>query len=270
MSLTFFLLLIGGGILTGTLGTLLGIGGGLFLIPYLVLLLDLPMHQAIATSIFAVIATSSAGAVMNLERNLVNIRLGMLLEIATVIGAIFGGITANLLAGEILSKIFSVILLLVAGMMLYRRFRPLAAAGLTSGGRLRAGYRDDVSGTEVVYSARHLGATSAISFVAGNLSGLLGIGGGILKVPALHLLSGVPLKAAAATSNFMIGVTAAASAFIYFSHGHINPVIASSTTLGVLAGSSIGIALGRALRTETITSLFGALLAIAAIQMLMK
>lgn len=270
MSLTSFLLLIGGGILTGTIGTLLGIGGGLFLVPYLVLLLNLPMHQAIATSILAVIATSSAGAVMNLERNLVNLRLGMSLEVATVVGAVLGGISANLLPGEILSLLFSVVLLVIAGMMLYRRYRPIPASALSPDGNLQARYRDEVSGEEVIYSVRNLGATSAISFLAGNLSGLLGIGGGVFKVPAMHLISGVPLKAAAATSNFMIGVTAVASAFIYFSHGHVNPVIASSTTLGALAGATLGIRLSRVLKTELITYLFVGLLILAAVQMLLR
>jgi uncharacterized membrane protein YfcA len=120
MSAGSFFLLIAGGVVTGTIGAMLGLGGGVFLTPFLVLVFHLPMHQAIATSILAVIATSSAGAAMNVERQIVNLRLGMTLEIATVIGAIFGGLTANVLSGEVLSRAFAVLLLGVSFMMIWR------------------------------------------------------------------------------------------------------------------------------------------------------
>lgn len=270
MPFFFLLLFFLGGILTGTIGTLLGIGGGLFLIPFLVLVFHVPMHEAIATSIIAVIATSSTGAALNLERSLVNIRLGMALEVASVAGAIAGGITANLLSGFTLTKIFATLLLVVAALMLYRLRHPLANNVVSDEGVLTGRYVDQATGTEVTYGVRRLKATSVVSFVAGNLSGLLGVGGGIFKVPAMHLIAGVPLKAAAATSNFMIGVTAAASAFIYFAHGHVNPFIASSATLGVLVGSAAGVRLSRRLRSEVVTILFVALLVIASIQMYLK
>lgn len=120
MSIIPFISLLLGGFIAGTFGALLGLGGGVLLIPFLVMVLGIPMHQAIATSIVAVIATSSAGAAMNLERRTVNIRLGMLLEIATVSGAILGGITANYLSANVLAKLFSGLLFIVALVMIWR------------------------------------------------------------------------------------------------------------------------------------------------------
>lgn len=270
MSLSSFLLLFAGGVATGTIGGLLGIGGGVFLIPFLVLVFGIPMHQAIATSIVAVIATSSAGAAMNVERHLVNVRLGMVLEIATVLGAIFGGLTANLLSGDTLTKIFATLLLLVAGMMAYRMKRSPEESEQSGNGVLQADFVDAASGKTVTYGVKRIPLVMFVSLIAGNVSGLLGVGGGIFKVPAMNMISGIPIKAATATSNFMIGVTAAASAFIYFSHGHLNPLIASAAALGVLTGSYVGISLGRRIHSTLLTWIFIVVLGVVAIRMFLK
>lgn len=270
MSLSSFLLLFAGGVATGTMGGLLGIGGGVFLIPFLVLVFGIPMHQAIATSIVAVIATSSAGAAMNVERHLVNVRLGMILEIATVFGAIFGGLTANLLSGDVLTKIFAALLLIVAGMMAYKMRRASEETEQPGTGILQADFVDTASGKTITYNVKRIPAVMFISLIAGNVSGLLGVGGGIFKVPAMNMVAGIPIKAATATSNFMIGVTAAASAFIYFSHGHLNPLIASAATLGVLAGSYLGINLGRRIHSTLLTWIFIVVLCIVALRMYIK
>lgn len=261
-----------GGAIAGTLGALLGLGGGVFLIPFLVLVLDIPMHQAIATSIVAVIATSSAGAAMNVERGTVNIRLGMLLEIVTVLGALAGGITASVLQGVVLTKIFAVLLLVISGaMVVNRRFAaPHQHDTRKEGSRLSGEFYDEAAKEMVSYRVHNLPATMAVSLVAGNISGLLGLGGGIFKVPAMHLLSGIPMKAAAATSNFMIGVTAAAGAFIYLSEGHLNVHVAAPAALGVLAGSMLGVRLSRVLRAESVKIVFVVVLALAAVQLLMR
>jgi hypothetical protein len=255
-----FIFLLAGGLVAGAFGALLGLGGGVFLIPFLVLVLGIPMHQAIATSIIAVIATSSAGAAMNLERHIVNMRLGMLLEIATVGGAILGGITANYLSSHVLTKLFSGLLLMVALMMIWRIRQKNGNESPSITGVLPGTYIDEASGTSVRYTVKHVPAAMSISLIAGNVSGLLGVGGGIFKVPAMHMISGIPLKAATATSNFMIGVTAAASAFIYFAHGHLNPFIASSAALGVLCGSMIGIRISRKIHSTVLTWIFALVL----------
>ena len=270
MSLSSFLILVVGGFLTGTFGAMLGLGGGVFLIPFLVLAFNLPMHQAVATSIIAVIATSSAGAAINVERGTVHIRLGMLLETMTVIGALLGGLTANSISGEALTKIFAGILLVVAVLMVWRRTLSNGSATIISGGRLPNAFDDPASGTTVHYSVRRLPLTMLVSIVAGNVSGLLGIGGGVFKVPTMHLISGVPIKAATATSNFMIGVTAAASAFIYFSHGHVNPGVTASAALGVLGGSMFGTWLSRIVHSAVLIWVFAVVLLAVSVEMFLR
>ncbi len=267
MTLSSFLILLVGGVLTGTIGALLGLGGGVFLIPFLVFVFDLPMHQAIATSIVAVIATSSAGAAMNIERQTVNIRLGMVLEIATVMGAILGGLTANRLSNEVLAKIFATLLLAVAIIMIRRNSRKGKEPAPTQDGVLAGSYVDGSTGETIRYTVRRLPGLLGISLVAGNISGLLGVGGGIFKVPAMNLLSNVPIKAAAATSNFMIGVTAAASAFIYFAHGHLNPLVGATAGLGVLGGSFLGVRVARVVHTRVLAWIFAVVLLLVSVQL---
>jgi uncharacterized protein len=270
LSILFFMYLLAGGFIAGTFGALLGLGGGVLLIPFLVIVLGLPMHQAIATSIIAVIATSSAGAAMNLERHTVHMRLGMLLEIATVLGAILGGITANYLSAGILTKLFSGLLLFVSLVMLWRIQKNNGQEKIQTDGLLPCTLNDHASGTELRYTVKKIPATMLVSLLAGNVSGLLGVGGGIFKVPAMNILSSVPMKAATATSNFMIGVTGAASAFIYFAHGHLNPFVASTAALGVLAGSMTGVRIGRKIHTKVLTWIFAVALMGISIQLYLR
>jgi hypothetical protein len=267
VTVSTFLFLLGGGFVAGAFGALLGLGGGVFLIPFLVLALGLPMHVAIATSIIAVIATSSAGAAMNLERRTVNLRLGMLLEIATVLGAILGGVTANLLSGASLKRLFAVLLVFVAFLMIRRARSGNGSTTVSTEGSFPGSFTDDATGATVTYAVRRVPAVMGVSFLAGNLSGLLGIGGGIFKVPAMTMLSGIPMKAATATSNFMIGVTAAASAFIYFAHGHLNPFVASTAALGVLAGSFVGVRISRKVKSTVLTWIFAIVLLAVSVQL---
>lgn len=262
--------ILAGGFVAGTFGALLGLGGGVFLIPFLVFITGLPMHQAIATSIIAVIATSSAGAAMNLERRTVNMRLGMLLEIATVSGAILGGITANYLSAGILTRLFSGLLLSVAILMVWRVRRNNGREIISTEGVLPGSFVDNATGETIHYGVKKVPVSLAISLVAGNVSGLLGVGGGIFKVPVMNMLSGVPMKAATATSNFMIGVTAAASAFIYFAHGHLNPFVASTAALGVMVGSMTGIRINRRIRSTALSWIFAIVLLIISIELLLK
>ena len=204
---------------------------------------------------------------MNVERQTVNVRLGMVLEIATVAGAIFGGVTANLLSGEVLSRIFATLLLFVSFMMIWRLKHATDTAPLVTDGAFPSSYRDEATGSVVPYSARRLPAVLGVSLIAGNISGLLGVGGGIFKVPAMHIISGIPMKAATATSNFMIGVTAAASAFIYFAHGHLNPMIVAPAVLGVLVGSFLGIQINRRIHGTLLTWFFAGVLLLVSLKM---
>jgi uncharacterized membrane protein YfcA len=271
MSLPTFLLILFGGFVAGTLGALLGIGGGIFFIPYLVLFLDIPIHQAIATGIVSVIATSSAAASVNVERKFTNIRLGMVLELATTVGAILGGFTANALSGGALSKIFGALLVVVVLLMVRKARDESRDERIASGdGWIQGRYYDPAVNREVNYTVRRLPVGLTISLVAGHLSGLLGIGGGVIKVPAMSLFCGVPMKAATATSNFMIGVTAVASAFIYYAHDRIHPVVTSAAVIGVLLGSMVGTTISARIRGRTLALVFSVVLALLALKMLLR
>lgn len=273
--------MIAAGAGTGVLGALLGTGGGVFLIPLLVMIFGVPMHYAVATSILSVIATSSAVASGNVARGTANMRLGMTLECATAAGAILGGLSAGFLSPQMLEGLFSLLLLPTAWFMWRGRTEsgsseiPKPAETMLPGGGLPIaesrlswdGCLIDESGQPIFYRVERLWAGMLVSLVAGSVSGLLGIGGGIFKVPALHILCNVPMKAAAATSNFMIGVTAAASAFLYFGRGEVRPSLTAAVVLGVLAGSGIGLRLNPYVRGTHLRRLFAGLLVIVSLQM---
>ncbi len=286
------------GVGTGTLGAILGTGGGVFLIPVLVLGFDVPMRFAIGTSILSVIATSTAVAITNVERGTANMRLGMTLEIGTSLGAIVGGLTAGVIRGDILEIIFGLVLVPTAVVMWRKRAEDgesgeqattpasepattqAAAAALSGGGlpqegqrslgRLGATYFDTALGREISYRVQRVWAGLGISVMAGILSGLLGIGGGVFKVPAINLLCGVPIKAAAATSNFMIGVTAAASAFLYLGRGDVHPAMTAAVVLGIVLGSVVGSFLNRYVGGLFVKRLFAVLLVGVAAQLLVR
>ena len=261
--------LLAAGAVTGLLGAVLGIGGGVFLVPALVLWFQVDMTQAVAAGLVAVIATSSAAASVNVERGTANMPLGLVLENATVLGALCGSFLAAFLAPELLIGLFGALLAVVTA-LLWRG--PAGGPALPGGkdGVLGGSYYDPAAGRTVSYSVRRLGAGLGVSFVAGNLSGLLGVGGGVLKVPVLHLYCGMPMKAAAATSNFMIGVTAAAGALVYFGRGEVDPVLSGTVALGVLGGSLFGTALSGRLRDRSVRRAFALLTFTLSVQMLRR
>jgi uncharacterized membrane protein YfcA len=240
MGMASVLFVMGLGAVAGGLGALLGIGGGVFLVPLLTLVLDLPIQQAAGISLMTVIATSSAVSAGTYRRQLVNLRLGMLLEIVTSAGALAGGLTAAALSERTLSLIFSGVTAAVAVLVVTRLERRNVIHDLSTPiGKLGGRFLDRDTGQQVVYRVRRLPVAMAASLVAGNLSGL--IGGGVLKVPALNLWCGVPMRAAAATSAFMLGVTALASVPIYYARGAVIPELAAAAVLGVQAGSRAGL-----------------------------
>ncbi len=266
--LTFGLVVVAG-VMTGILGGMFGIGGGIFLIPVLVMVFHLPMHQAIAASIVTVIATSSATAAVYVDKGLTNIRLGMSLEVMTTIGAVLGGLVANQVPGDTLRIIFSIFLLCMAAVMYWKsRSGKENIYPPTAETRISGVYIDPACGESVSYGVRRLGAGMGISFLAGNMSGLLGVGGGIIKVPVMSMVCGVPIKAATATSNFMIGVTAVASAFIYLAHGHVHPYYTAAAALGVFIGSRAGTMLGAKLSPRLLVRLFIGVMIITALRMI--
>jgi uncharacterized membrane protein YfcA len=267
--------------MVGVLGAILGIGGGVFLVPALVLIFRIPVHHAVATSIVSVIATSSAATSTNVEKGLPNMRLGMALEVATVLGAMSGALTAGWLSEAILLRIFAVVLLVVAVLLGWKSGKGERAAILSSQhtilddqpddlGLLGASFYDLAEGRQISYRVWKVPLGFLVSLFAGNLSGLLGVGGGFIKVPVIHLVCGVPMKAATATSNFMIGVTAAASAFIYFGRGEVRPALTTAIVLGVLVGSFIGAVISQRLPGRLVQAIFAVFLLPVAWQMFMQ
>ncbi len=233
------------GAVAGSFGALLGLGGGVFLVPFLNLGMHLPMTAAAGISLATVIATSTLVSAGRTGKHLINMRLGMLLEVATAAGSVLGGLTAQLLAQSTLQRLFGVMAALSAMAMLGRlRRRNVILDPSAEPGRFGGRYHEEESGGTITYRVRRLPLAIAASFVAGNVSSLLGIGGGIIKVPVLNAWCGVPMRAAAATSAFMIGVTATAGAIIYYGHGQLIPELAAAAVLGVQIGSRAGLHFG--------------------------
>jgi uncharacterized membrane protein YfcA len=234
--MTFFVL-VGIAVVVGVLGSMLGVGGGILLVPLLTLFLDVPVKTAIGTSLVCVVVTSSASQIVYVARGFTNSRLGMTLEVATTLGALAGGITAILVSGRAIFGIFAAVLVYV---LISMERKPAPSRPAAPGSALAGSFIDPDTGHEVTYGVGHLPAGLAFSFVAGNVSGLLGVGGGAIKVPVMNLLMGMPLRAAIATSNLMIGVTAATGALIFFGRGLVEPRYAVPTALGILVGAQLG------------------------------
>jgi len=265
---TLALVIFAAGTAAGSLGALLGLGGGVFLVPFLNLVLGFPFSVAAAISLTTVIATSSTVSAGRAGKQLINMKLGMLLEVATAAGSFLGGVTAQFVSPSVLQRLFGAVAVVVALIMLSRLRRrnvmldPAADPGIL-GGR----YHEAESGCTVTYRVKRLPLAIAASFVAGNVSSLLGIGGGIIKVPVLNAWCGIPLRAAAATSAFMIGVTATAGATIYYGHGQLQPALAAAACLGVQLGSWGGMKFGAAASSKWLKILMAAVLFIVSVMM---
>ncbi len=257
--------------LAGFLGALTGLGGGVVVVPALTLALGVDMKYAIGASLVSVIATSSGAAAAYVREGFSNIRIGMFLEIATTIGAIVGALLAARVSTHALAIVFGLILLQAA----YMSFKglPESAERVPSDAlatRLRLGGDYPVAGSPQTYGVQHVPAGFAMMFGAGALSGLLGIGSGAVKVIAMDRVMRIPFKVSTTTSNFMIGVTAAASAGLYLKHGYINPQVAMPVMLGVLAGALVGAKLLVHMRVKTLRMVFGVVILALAIEMIVN
>jgi uncharacterized membrane protein YfcA len=259
------------GAAAGSLGALLGIGGGVFLVPLLNLGFGLPIATAAGISLATVIATSSTVTAGKAGQHLMNLRFGMLLEVATAAGSVLGGLTAQLLAQATLQKLFGIVTALVAAVTMSRsRKRNIITDPSADPGLLGARFHDEESAATVVYRIKRLPLALGASFVAGNVSSLLGIGGGIIKVPVLNAWCGMPLRAAAATSAFMIGVTATGGVIIYYVSGQLPPAAAASAILGVQLGSWLGLKASPHVPIKSLKLLLAGVLAVVSAMMLMR
>ena len=265
------LIIFAAGTIAGSLGALLGLGGGVFLVPFLNLVLGFPFSAAAAISLTTVIATSSTVSAGRAGKQLINMKLGMLLEVATAAGSFLGGVTAQFVSQSLLQRLFGFVAVIVAVIMLSRlRHRNVILDPAADPGVLGGRYHENESGCTVSYRVKRLPLAIVASFVAGNVSSLLGIGGGIIKVPVLNAWCGVPLRAAAATSAFMIGVTATAGATIYYGHGQLQPALAAAACLGVQLGSWGGMKFGAAASSKWLKILMAAVLVIVSAMMFLR
>ncbi len=322
------------GIFAGWLGAVVGIGGGVVIVPALVLLFHFDTKVAVASSLVAVVATSAAAGSAYAGSGQLNMRLALTLEIATTMGGLAGGVVAVLIAPTVIDGLFAVVMLVTAFLVMRGRDehgevvgeagaadvgahadppaetaspapnapgavptmaagsddpvlasaveaggeRAVAAAMVASGkrvgweerGRLAGAYHDLTTDALVTYRAIRLWIGWAVSFVAGLLSGLLGVGGGFLKVPAMHLGMKVPIKVSAATSNFMIGVTAVASLFVYFARGYVLPFAAAPVALGIAVGAFFGAKSSQRVSGRTLGRILAGVLILVAVQMGLK
>lgn len=272
--LQFTLLTFGISVGAGTLGSLLGLGGGIIVIPALTLLLGIDIRYAVGASIVSVIATSSGAAAAYVREHLTNLRVAMFLELATTAGAVTGAFLAGVIGGRALYLLFGLIL----GYSALQMFRKRNETGLSSPPpdtwadalRLHGEYYDEAAEAKVSYRVTGTRLGLVLMYVAGFVSGLLGIGSGALKVPAMDLAMRLPIKVSSATSNFMIGVTAAASAGVYFMRGDIDPFVAAPVAAGVLIGATLGSRLLGKLKSKAVRAVFVVVLLWVSAQMLLK
>jgi uncharacterized membrane protein YfcA len=263
------------------LGGMLGMASGIFIVPILTTFGHLGIHVAIGASIVSVIACSCGGAAPFLRGRLTNVRLAVVLETATTLGALSGVLLSGLVPVAALYFIFGVILIVSAQQMLARRADPLGAEAAASGETVRrrswsaalhldSSYPDRASGRDIAYRVRRIPLGLSLMYCAGLISALLGIGSGVLKIPAMDTALRLPIKVSSATSNFMIGVTAAASAGAYFLRGEIVTAIAGPVALGSVAGAALGARLLMRVSNDRLRVLFVAVLALLAVQMLLE
>ncbi|MBL3531937.1 sulfite exporter TauE/SafE family protein [Companilactobacillus zhachilii] len=270
------LLLLIMGVGAGVLGAILGIGGGMIITPVLTIMMGLDIKYAIGASIISVIATSSGSTIAYLKDDMLNLRVAMFLEIATTVGAIMGALLVGMFSSNFLYVLFGFFLLYSSYNMIRKFFDKKGETVYTETGeivekfKLASTYYDKAEQKQIDYSMKNVPGGFVMMWAAGLASGLLGIGSGAFKVIAMDTIMKMPLKPSSATSNLMMGVTAAASATVYFFNGSIRPDIAAPLAIGVLVGATIGARLMQVLKPKVIRMIFIPIILYMGIQMALK
>lgn len=270
-NLDFIVIVFLSSIVAGIFGSLLGLGGGALIVPVLTIFFHVNIRLAIGASIISVIATSSGAAAAYVKDKLTNLRVGMFLELGTTLGAVSGAFLTTVIPARLLFIIFAVVLL-YSGLLLYFKRNSEGFISTTNdkiARRLNFGesYYDGSKKSVITYHVTRTRSGLFFMYIAGLISALLGIGSGALKVPVMDLLMKMPLKASSATSNFMIGVTAAASAGVYFIRGLVNPIISGPIALGVVLGSLFGPRVLGKIESKLLRAIFIVFLLIISIEM---
>lgn len=273
-AIAFFLAMLACSVFAGFVGALVGLGGGVFIVPILTLIFHVSFTAAIGASIVSVIATSSGAAAAYVRDRMTNLRVGMFLEVATTTGAICGALLSTLLNASVLFIVFGVVLLISAAPLIMRLGEELPAGVLNHKWatrlRLPGTYPDRRTQRDVSYHVAHIRSGFSMMYVAGLISGLLGIGSGTFKVLAMDTAMRLPMKVSTTTSNFMIGVTAAASAGIFFQRGDIDPAIAAPVALGVLLGATVGAKMLTRMSNVWLKRIFVPVIVLVALNMLAR
>lgn len=273
---TSMLLFIVMGLVAGCLGAILGIGGGMIITPILTVMMGLDIKYAIGASIISVIATSSGSTIAYLKDDMLNLRVAMFLEIATTVGAVMGALLVGMFSSTFLYVLFGFFLLYSSYNMLRKLFSKQGETVYTEQDatvkklNLADSYYDKSEGKRVDYSMKNIPGGFIMMWAAGLASGLLGIGSGAFKVIAMDTIMKMPLKPSSATSNLMMGVTAAASATVYFFNGSIRPDIAGPLAIGVLFGATLGARLMQVLKPRIIRMIFVPIILYMGVQMVLK
>lgn len=260
-------------IAAGGFGSMVGIGGGLVIVPLLSVVLGYDVKVAIAASLIGVIATSLSASPRYIKSGIADRRLGMLLLVAAALGGLAGGVTAGYLDGRTLSLLFALLLAGVALRMLWQIRHPVVRApvdeaDIASG--FASSYVEPTTGHEVTYRARRVLPGTVVSFFAGNVSGLLGVGGGVINVPTMNVLMQVPIRVATTTSTYMLAATAAASAVVYLASGQLDPLLAAPVALGVIVGARVGARLSMRLSQDVLRLAFVVVATVFAVSMFLE
>ncbi len=269
----FLILLILVSVIAGIIGSLFGIGGGIVIIPVLILLFHVSVKEAIGASIISVIVTSSAAASVYIKSDIVNFKLGMLLEIFTVLGAITGALLLGVFNPKILLIIFSVVLTISSFLIFLKKNnnnKYYQEDHISKYFDLDSKYYDESDNKVIEYHPAHISYGFISMYIAGLISGLLGIGSGVFKVTSFDSIMKIPMKVSTTTSNFMIGVTACASAFIYLVRGYINPYISIPVAVGIFLGAMIGTKILYKQHDTTLKNIFFVILIAIALEMFFR
>ncbi len=253
------------------LGSMLGLGGGVFLVPILTLFFNIDQKLAIGASAVAVVTNSVVGSTVHLRGRFTNLRLAMLLQSTTAVGAIVGAVISVYANPGVINAVFGAMLVYAALSMLRNRgATPIPPAGGADPYALGAAYLDPASGKTVSYVPQRVRLGLGISGFAGMLSGMLGVGGGVIQVPAMNILMRIPVKAAAGTSSFMVGITSVATASVYYADGKIDPTVVVPTMIGIFLGAQLGSRLTRRVKTQNLVAIFVLILLYLGVSLLLK
>lgn len=254
------------------LGSMLGLGGGVFLVPILTLFFGIDPKFAVGASAVVVVTNSVVGSTNHLRIRFTNPRLAMLLQIATAAGAIAGALYGVVADPRVIYGVFGGVLIYAAVSMVIRRERSVTAPPVATPDPLRLGaaFRDPAIGSDIGYIPTNAGWGMGVGVGAGVISGMLGVGGGVVMVPAMNLLMRVPVKAAVGTSTFMVGITSVATAFVFYSQGFIDPTLVVPAIVGVFLGGQIGSRLTRRIRAQRLSLLFSLILLYLGLSLLFR